>query len=358
MDKIEFNRIHLRHLKNISDHLNQSWYSYTALHTNDNQTVTKNETSYLEAEKVQDVVYLSLYGTACVLAIFGNSLVCKVVLKTPNMRNYTNVLLANMAISDILCALMFPSGLLLCWDSFILRAGHHACLAGKVIQLTSFQVSSVTMTVVAVDRFMLVYFPLVRPHRIVPVYAVMVGIWSVALLIIVVTSPSLAFHRYFVPHEAYIKCQVETVFALHLISGREQRFRLVLANLVHFWIPLFVISTCYGSISWKGSYKKLLQLQIIICIFLQIRKLIFFTCIVLRRNVGAMTPAQQEALLRIKWKTVKMLIAAVAVFFLCWFPFFLLNFLDFFGNPERKRPCNKTGLFFMAVLLAFTRYIF
>lgn len=77
---------------------------------------------------------------------------------------------------------------------------------------------------------------------------------------------------------------------------------------------------------------------------------------VMKRNIGAMTPAQQEVLLRTKWKTIKMLIAAVAVFFLCWFPFFILNLLDFFKNSARERPCNKSGLFFLAVWIAFTRF--
>ncbi len=78
--------------------------------------------------------------------------------------------------------------------------------------------------------------------------------------------------------------------------------------------------------------------------------------IVMKRRVGTMTPAQQNTLLRTKWKTIKMLIAAVAVFFLCWFPFFIINLMDFVGHSDRKRPCNKSGYFFIAVWFAFTRF--
>lgn len=222
-----------------------------------NYNVSHNVTDSVEVERVQDIVYLILYSATCVVALFGNSIVCKVVFSKSSMRNFTNLLLANMAISDIFCALMFPLGLLICWDKFILIAGNGFCLTAKVIQLLSFQVSSVTMTVVAIDRFLLVYYPLVRRHRRIPVYLVMLAIWIISLIIIVGTSPSLAFHRYFVPGEAYIKCQVEVVFSKHDLSAKEQRIRLILANLAHFWIPLTVITVCYGSITWKGAYENI-----------------------------------------------------------------------------------------------------
>ncbi|CAL8097238.1 unnamed protein product [Orchesella dallaii] len=242
------------------------------------------------------------------------------------MRTFTNLLLANMAISDILCALMFPVGLLVCWDSIILRTGHTMCIVAKVIQLLSFQVSSITMLVVSVDRFLLVHYPLLRAHRVLPVVAVMVAVWVMSLAVIIGTSPSLAFHRYFTPGKSYIKCEIAMVFSTHVLSPAAQRIGLIIANLIHFWIPLTVICLCYGSISWK----------------------------VLKRNVGSMTASQQDILLRAKWKTIKMLIASVSVFFICWFPFFILNILDFIGNPQRERPCNKSGSFFIAVWIAFT----
>lgn len=216
-----------------------------------------NNTTYttdtLATERWQDVIYLLLYSITCALALFGNLIVCKVVFGRSNMKTFTNLLLANMAISDILCALMFPVGLLVCWDSFIMNASNYACVTAKVIQLWSFQVSSVTITVVAMDRFLLVFYPLVRSHRMVPVVTVMIVVWIVSFIIVVATSPNLAYHRYFTPEEAYIKCQVVVAFSTGTVSPMEQRIRLVLGNLLHFWIPLIIITFSYSCISWKGN---------------------------------------------------------------------------------------------------------
>ncbi|ODM98581.1 putative G-protein coupled receptor 83 [Orchesella cincta] len=302
-------------------------FNYTDTLSSDKLSNTSSSESDLTKERLQDSIYLTLYSATCIAALFGNSIVCKVVFCKSHMRTFTNLLLANMAISDILCALMFPLGLLVCWDNTMLQTGHYMCIVAKVIQLLSFQVSSITMMVVAVDRFLLVHYPILRAHRVVPVIALMVAVWIIAFGVIVGTSPQLAFHRYFTPEMSYIKCEIAVVFTFTVLSPTAKRIGLIIANLAHFWIPLFVILVCYASISWK----------------------------VLNRNVGNMTVTQQDTLIRAKWKTIKMLIAAVSVFFLCWFPFFILNMMDYFiGNLKRERPCNKSGAFFLTIWIAFT----
>lgn len=204
----------------------------------------------------RDSVFLFIYFITVVVALIGNSIVVKVVFTIPRMRTFVHILLANMAISDILCGLSFLTGLILCFDQFMTQFGNGYCVANKAIQLLSFQVSSVTITIVAIDRWISVFFPFYHRNnkkRLLSVSTITLGVWIVSAAIIIATSPSLGFQRYFNRRGPLIRCELATAFdPLHL-SPRIQRLRLVAANLAHFWIPLIIICIAYGSISFQGK---------------------------------------------------------------------------------------------------------
>lgn len=121
------------------------------------------------------------------------------------------------------------------------------------------QVSSVTMFAVALDRFNAVFFPFYHvakmKHRpIRRVTRAIFAIWLAASALVVFTSPSLAYQRYFSPGGRLIHCELAKAFDIfHLPDERSQNVLLVVANLAHFWLPFFIISLVYGAIVIKGE---------------------------------------------------------------------------------------------------------
>jgi len=79
-----------------------------------NQVMVENYTQYWDyyyyppiKQPVYMIVLLSLaYVSVFILALVGNSLVIAVVYKNPGMRNTTNYFIVNLAIADILVAIL------------------------------------------------------------------------------------------------------------------------------------------------------------------------------------------------------------------------------------------------------------
>lgn len=80
--------------------------------------------------------------------------------------------------------------------------------------------------------------------------------------------------------------------------------------------------------------------------------------LVIRRPLGDdITKTQSDILMLQKWKTIKMLISAVCVFFLCWIPFFIFHLVEFLRNPLKKRPCNQSAMYLAVTWLVFSRSV-
>ncbi|XP_037032949.1 RYamide receptor-like [Bradysia coprophila] len=295
-------------------------------------SIYKNETVDDEDSLLlHNIVYMCAYSLTGILALFGNIVVVYVVFRLPKMRTFVHILLANMAVSDIMCALSFFTGLILCSDSTINSAGHNGfCVTNKAIQLLTFQVTSFTMTVIALDRWLSVFFPfrhtkVSRQNQ--ALVKVIVGIWIGSLVIILGTSPSLAYQRYFNFNGPLIKCEISKVFQVSGSTLESERVQLMIANVAHFWLPLGVITGAYGSIALR----------------------------VWKRKLGDdLTQSQLHLIIVQKWKTIKMLIATVVVFVACWLPFFIYNFITFKSDGSKKRPCNQNLLFLLVIWIAFS----
>lgn len=58
--------------------------------------------SYKSEKAARHAVIISLYSTIVLVSLFGNLLVCYVIFKCKRMRISTNILMANLAVSDLL----------------------------------------------------------------------------------------------------------------------------------------------------------------------------------------------------------------------------------------------------------------
>ncbi|XP_075727920.1 prolactin-releasing peptide receptor isoform X1 [Rhipicephalus microplus] len=177
-----------------------------------------------------------LYAVVFALGVSGNALVCVAVLRRHTMRTVTNLLVANLALSDILlCALAVPFTPLYL---FLGRWPFGAALCHLVpyAQSVSVYVSSLTLTAIAVHRFRAVVHPL-RPRLLRPGSCgiLCVALWVASALL---TLPYAAFVR-LVRHGRTAYC--EEVWP----SLRGRQLFGALTTAAQFVLPLGVVGGCY-----------------------------------------------------------------------------------------------------------------
>ena len=116
------------------------------------------EQVWIETIPFQAITSL-LYGLIFALGTVGNVLVAYVILKNRSMQNPTNIFIANLAVSDVLmCCFSVPFTPIQSFTGKWLF-GRVLCTLFPVSQGLSVYISTLTMTIIALDRFVVVCFP-------------------------------------------------------------------------------------------------------------------------------------------------------------------------------------------------------
>ncbi|KAL8587540.1 hypothetical protein ACOMHN_000946 [Nucella lapillus] len=137
----------------------------------------------------------------CVLAelvaVLGNLLLIAVVVRSPRMRSTTNCYIANMAVADLLIALVpmwiHVSTDVISMDNDAWPLGGFLCKFNSVVQVTAMVASVLTLMAIAGDRFFAIVFPFKARVTERRVGVVVVAVWLCALSI---GLPSLFFYTY------------------------------------------------------------------------------------------------------------------------------------------------------------------
>ena len=251
------------------------------------------------------ITLLVLYGILCIISVFGNFLVCYVILKNKRLHTATNFFIANLAVSDLLVTFInvpfnIARNMLEEWPF-----GEIPChIVNFSLVLTTY-VSTYTLTSIALDRHRVVLKPLSRRMSRRFALVILILVWLVALCL------SLPYGLYmrvlkmrFLITKEVTRCRfMGPAYWTHF-----QEFLTVTTFLLQYLIPFMLIAVAYGRIVqslWA------------------------------RTQVGAVTANQQLSRTRAKKKSIKLLIAVVVVFALCWLPLNMYHLLtDFHPDPE------------------------
>ncbi|GFO14616.1 orphan G-protein coupled receptor 40 [Plakobranchus ocellatus] len=261
------------------------------------------------------ITLLVLYGILCMISLFGNFLVCYVILKNKRLHTATNFFIANLAISDLLVTFMnvpfnIARNMLDDWP-----LGELPChMVNFSLSLTTY-VSTYTLTSIALDRHRVVLKPLSRRLSRRFALVILILIWLVALCL------SLPYGLYmrvvkqkFLITREYARCS----FVGPANWANFRQFLTVMTFILQYLVPLTLIAVAYGRIVqslWA------------------------------RTQVGAVTANQQLSRSRAKKKSIKLLIAVVVVFAICWFPLHMYHLLTNF-HPDREKFIFNSVAFF------------
>ena len=177
--------------------------------------------------------YIFFYSSIpfLVIGMIGNVLVIRIVHKTREMHKPTNYLLVSMAVSDVIIILM--------WPLYYLELWKFLCKSFALSEI-SIMVSSITLTVLAVERYHAVLKPLRNELRLNEdnIKKALVSIWIASVFICL---PELFFNEW---SETYSSCIGP--WTLHM--NRPSKVYVIINVVLSIYIPLVVICYCYGSL--------------------------------------------------------------------------------------------------------------
>ena len=263
-------------------------------------------------------IKVACYTVLMLLSLLGNGAVVAIVAKTRYMRTTTNVLIANMAWSDLLLSsFAVPREItetLIGYRRWLVNG-----LPGEVayfIQDVSIAVSIQSIVVITLDRYTGVVFPFRRPI-ITPKRRkfVIALIWLIAMAL-------HGIYFYTVHHE-----QVKGVSFCFFDNPRVVKINFIVISVILIVIPLIIITALYSLIFralkrqkpfWKG----------------------FASSFMKRR---------QKENTKIIWK----ILAIIVLFVICILPIDIIGFLFFFAW-HKKIPCGMDHLSFAAKFIFYS----
>lgn len=297
--------------------------SSTAALTFENDTCGNDTTrsDFIDNEALQ-AVFCVLYSSIFILGVFGNALVCYVVLRNRAMQTVTNLFITNLALSDILlCVLAVPfTPLYTFMGKWIF--GAPLCHLVPYAQGCSVYISTLTLTSIAIDRFFVIIYPFAPRMKLSTALVIIISVWLISLL---VTSPYGLFMK-IVQYNDTKYCEE------HWDSEEIRKVFSLVTSTLQFGLPFVIMAFCYICVSIKLNDRT-------------------------RARPGNVTSKREEQDRDRKKRTNRMLIAMVAIFGISWMPLNVVNILNDF---ESKINCWRyyNVLFFIAHLFAMSSTIY
>ncbi|XP_010221124.1 PREDICTED: probable G-protein coupled receptor 83, partial [Tinamus guttatus] len=233
---------------------------------------------------------IAAYSFIIIFSLFGNVLVCHVVIKNKRMHSATSLFIMNLAVADIMITLLNTPFTLARFVNSTWIFGKGMCHVSRFAQYCSLHVSALTLTAIAVDRHQVIMHPL-KPR-----ISTAKGVIYIFVIWIMAACFSL-------PHAIYQKLftfeySEEVTRCLCLPDFPEPadlfwKYLDLTTFILLYVLPLLIISAAYMTVAKK---------------------------LWLRNVIGDVTAEQYFALRKKNKKTIKMLMLVVVLFAVCWFP--------------------------------------
>ena len=247
------------------------------------------------------------YCLLFVVSLAGNILIGIIVYKEKALRTPINILIVNMAISDLLFSIIrFPAHFVrLNTASHWLISGPFGqalCRLKYFVNDVSIAVSIQSLVLIAVDRFVAVVFPL-RPSLISSKQCRLsiLVIWIVAM---VVSCPNLTTWK-FVENPEGLVCRRE--WKDKFIESSSIKNDILVTIIVFIYVPLVLIAILYFSIAVRIKSQKI---------------------------PGEPSVNARKQRLKRERSVLKMSVAIVFVFAVCWLPFSIVFLLFLFSSDS------------------------
>ncbi|XP_027796806.2 neuropeptide Y receptor type 6 [Marmota flaviventris] len=272
------------------------------------------------------LLLLIVYTVVLIVGLFGNlSLIIIIFKKQREAQNVTNILIANLSLSDILvCIMCIPFTVVYTlMDHWIF--GNTMCKLTSYVQSVSISVSIFSLVLIAIERYQLIVNPRGWKPSISHAYWGITFIWLISLLLSIPL-----FLSYHLTDEPFRNLSLPTDIYTHRVACIEKwpsKMNQLLFStslfMLQYFVPLGFILICY--------------LKIVICL-----------C---KRNRKVDWKRENESRLSEYKRINTMLISIVVTFGACWLPLNIFNVI-FDWYHEVLMSCQHNLVFVVCHLVA------
>ncbi|KAK2918406.1 prokineticin receptor 1a [Channa argus] len=259
----------------------------------------------------------------------GNCLFIASLARCKQLRNLTNLLIANLAVSDVLVAVVCCPFLLdyyvvkrLSWDH-----GLVLCASTNYLRTVSLYVSTNALLAIAVDRYVVILYPLKPRMKHQTAYCVILMVWIIPILISIPSAYMASETTY--PH---VEGHPDKTFCAQIWPVDQQvyyRSYFLLIFALQFLGPVTVMAFCYIKISMELWFK----------------------------DVPGFQTEQIQQRLKKRQRSVVVLILVLVAYILCWAPYYMYTLLRDFHPTLISRGRNSLVAFYIIECIAMSNAV-
>ncbi|RZF47220.1 hypothetical protein LSTR_LSTR004929 [Laodelphax striatellus] len=271
----------------------------------------------------------TLYVTILVCGVVGNVSTCVVIARNKHMHTATNYYLFSLAISDLLLLLAgLPTEIYHLWFLYPYVFGEAVCVLTGLAAETSANATVLTITAFTVERYVAICHPFLSHavSKLSRAIKYVVLIWLIALLLAVPQALQLGivyevYRNGTIVSEDLKACTIKHAMGSHTFG---------LSSVVFFLAPMLLISVLYALIGLRLQRSNRAA-----------RREAHGTSRPLTHTASRRHHAHAGSTRRV----VKMLVAVVVAFFICWAPFQAQRLYAVYGYEGDKTSAESVILY-------------
>ncbi|KYN01822.1 Neuropeptides capa receptor [Cyphomyrmex costatus] len=269
-----------------------------------------------------------IYAAIFLTGIVGNVSTCIVIARNKSMHTATNYYLFSLAVSDLLLLVSgLPAEMYLVWCKYPYIFGEGFCVLRGLASETSTNASVLTIASFTVERYVAICHPFLSQtlSNLSRAIKLILIIWLVALLFALPQALQFGVVKHN-EHPDMVMCTVKRIIVSHSFE---------LSTFLFFVIPMCLITFLYVLIGLK------------------------------LRKSNMTIPGRTESRNcrrypgRSSRRVLKMLVAVVIAFFICWAPFHVQRLIAIYGtNTEDHITSNGPWMEFLYLLMTYVSGVF
>ncbi|XP_025199720.1 pyrokinin-1 receptor-like isoform X1 [Melanaphis sacchari] len=283
-----------------------------------------------------------MYSVIFVTGVIGNTITCMVIAKHKYMHTATNYYLFSLAMSDLILLVSgLPQEMWSIWSRYPYVFGEIFCQLRGLFSEMSANATVLTITAFTAERYVAICHPFMAQSmsKLSRAVKLIIIIWLVAVLFAIPQALQFTVSSWDGSSEL-MQCNIRSILLMN--TGIElSTVSFTLSTLLFFLLPMTLITVLYALIGLRLRRSDKLKRTITV-----------------RSTHGEKKMSSPEYRANSSPKVLKMLVAVVVAFFICWAPFHAQRLIAIFGfSHASSGNLDEKDIPFLHQLYGISTYI-